>query len=67
MMPILTKDISLYTVGEVAKAAGKTPQTIKRWAEQGKIPPGQRLKTNNWRVYSEAEKDIIVAFSAQLV
>jgi DNA-binding transcriptional MerR regulator len=56
-----------YTVGEVAAAAGKTPQTIKRWASQGKIPKPRRLKTSNWRIYSQADKEKIVNYSKQIV
>jgi excisionase family DNA binding protein len=56
-----------YTVGEIAQLVGKTSATIKRWAAQGKIPQGARLGTNNWRVFSEPEKNLIVKFATQVI
>lgn len=67
IMPTIINGQNLFSVGEIAKATGKSIQTIKRWGQQGKIPKGRRLKTNNWRIYSEQERDIIISFSTQLL
>lgn len=39
-------------IGEVAKAAGTTPKTLRFYEEQGLLPPAQR-GSNGYRQYSE--------------
>lgn len=39
-------------IGEIAKAAGMTPKTLRFYEEQGLLPPAQR-GTNGYRQYND--------------
>lgn len=59
--------VNFYTLSEIAELTKKSKQTIVRWYEGGKISEPSRLASNNWRVYSEQQKDEIVAFANKVI
>lgn len=59
----LTEDKKYYRIGEVAKRVGKTPQTIKRWEEAGKISKAKKSKSSGWRVYTEEQVKVIEKYA----
>jgi excisionase family DNA binding protein len=56
------KGQNCYTIGEVAKRTGVSPQTIKRWESERKIPAAHRLARNRWRFFTEEQVKEIEKF-----
>lgn len=59
--------VDFYTLSEIAKLTNKSKQTIVRWYKSGKIPEPSRMASNNWRLYSEEQKDIILKFANKVI
>lgn len=59
------KEKKLQTVSEVARRAGVHPDTLRRWIRDGKIPEPRRDR-NDWRVFTESEVQVILAFALAL-
>lgn len=53
------KQTTLYNIGTVAAAIGRTAQTIRRWEVAGIIPPTP-FKQGNRRLYSQEHLDSLV-------
>lgn len=47
-------------ITDVAKAAGLSKSTLIRYEEEGKLPKARR-DGRKWRVYTEAERDLILS------
>ena len=47
----------LYKVGDVAKALGVTPQSVRAWERKKKIASPRRDKISGFRVYTQSEVD----------
>lgn len=43
-MPLEIKGVAYFTGAEVASALGVSRVTLWRWRQEGKIPPGHRLR-----------------------
>ena len=57
--PITGRETTLYNIGVVAEAIGRTPQTIRKWEVGGIIPPTP-FKQKGKRLYSKEHIDAIV-------
>lgn len=57
--PMTGKSTTLYNIGVVASAIGRTSQTIRKWEVGGVIPPTP-FKHNGRRLYSKEHIDAIV-------
>ena len=57
--PITGRKTTLYNIGVVAEASGRTPQTIRKWEVGGVIPPTP-FKQKGKRLYSIEHIDAIV-------
>lgn len=57
--PKTGKETTLYSIGVLAEALGRTPQTIRKW-EIGGIIPMTPFKKGNKRFYSSEHIDVIV-------
>lgn len=57
--PITGRKTTLYNIGVVAEAIGRTSQTIRKWEVGGVIPPTP-FKQNGKRLYSKEHIDAIV-------
>lgn len=44
----------MATIGEVARRLGVSPDSIKRWEDEGKIAKPRRT-CGGWRIYSDNE------------
>ena len=52
-------DQKLYRLAQVAKAAGVSPVTVRRWLKQKKIrEPGK--DRNGWRVWTDEEMQEVI-------
>lgn len=47
--------MSDFSLGEVARCAGKNPRTIRRWCELGRVHGAYRLPSGHWRVSAPSE------------
>ena len=65
-MAVLIENVEYLTIGEVSSLIGRSPQTIKRWEDQGKIPSSTRQQSNNWRIYSPEDVAVIKKYSHSL-
>ena len=65
--PITGRSTTLYNIGVVAEAIGRTSQTIRKWEVGGVIPPTP-FKQKGKRLYSKEHIDAIIkcAESAQI-
>ena len=54
-----------YQTREVSKIAGVHRDTLLRWLREGKISEPKRNR-NDWRIFSEADLDNIIAFTHQV-
>lgn len=52
-------DETLYRISEVARLAGVSPATLRRWLREGKIQEPGRDR-NSWRVWTQRELDRVV-------
>ena len=57
--PITGRTTTLYNIGVVAEAIGRTSQTIRKWEVGGVIPPTP-FKQKGKRLYSKEHIDVIV-------
>lgn len=57
--PITGQKTTLYNIGVVAEAIGRTSQTIRKWEVGGVIPPTP-FKQKGKRLYSKEHIDAIV-------
>lgn len=57
--PITGRSTTLYNIGVVAEAIGRTSQTIRKWEVGGVIPPTP-FKQKGKRLYSKEHIDAIV-------
>lgn len=57
--PITGRKTTLYNIGVVAEAIGRTSQTIRKWEVGGVIPPTP-FKQKGKRLYSKEHIDVIV-------
>lgn len=57
--PITGRSTTLYNIGTVAEAVGRTSQTIRKWEVGGVMPPTP-FKSNGKRLYSKEHIDAIV-------
>lgn len=57
--PITGRKTTLYNIGVVAEAIGRTSQTIRKWEVGGVIPPTP-FKQKGKRLYSKEHIDAIV-------
>ena len=53
------KTTTLYNIGMIADAIGRTPQTIRKWEISGIIPPTP-FKQGNKRLYAKEQVDALV-------
>lgn len=53
------KETTLYNIGVLAEAIGRTPSTVRKWEVSGVIPPTP-FKTVNRRLYSTEHIDALV-------
>lgn len=54
-----------FQTKEVSKIAGVHRDTLLRWLREGKIPEPERNR-NNWRIFTQADLDNIIAFTGQV-
>ena len=45
------------TIGQLAKAVGVNPQTIRFYEREGLLPPPPRQGSSNYRAYGEADRE----------
>ena len=57
--PITGRSTTLYNIGVVAEAIGRTSQTIRKWEVGGVIPPTP-FRQKGKRIYSKEHIDAIV-------
>ena len=57
--PITGRSTTLYNIGVVAEAIGRTSQTIRKWEVGGILPPTP-FKQKGKRLYSKEHIDVIV-------
>ena len=57
--PVTGRSTTLYNIGVVAEAIGRTSQTIRKWEVGGVIPPTP-FKQKGKRLYSKEHIDAIV-------
>ncbi len=57
--PITGRETTLYNIGVVAEAIGRTSQTIRKWEVGGIIPPTP-FRQRGKRLYSKEHIDAIV-------
>lgn len=57
--PVTGRSTTLYNIGVVAEAVGRTSATIRKWEVGGIIPPTP-FKMNGRRMYSKEHIDAIV-------
>lgn len=57
--PVTGRKTTLYNIGVVAEAIGRTSQTIRKWEVGGVIPPTP-FKQKGKRLYSKEHIDVIV-------
>ena len=57
--PVTGRKTTLYNIGVVAEAIGRTSQTIRKWEVGGVIPPTP-FKQKGKRLYSKEHIDAIV-------
>ena len=55
----------ICTIGEVARQAGVSVETLRRWEEARLIPPAQRKYIARWRVWQPKDVKVIVAVANQ--
>ena len=60
---ILLNETPHYSLREVALAAGKSPNTIKRWFENGKVPRPMRAASSGYWVFDGEQRDAVIAFA----
>ena len=58
--PITGRSTTLYNIGTVADAIGRTSQTLRKWEIGGVIPPTP-FKQRGKRLYSKEHMDLIIA------
>lgn len=44
LMPIAVDGVTYYSASEVARAVGVSRQSLWRWRQDGKVPPGRRFR-----------------------
>src|SRR5262249_19304896 len=64
-MPIQIDGIRYFLAVEVAKVVGVTRQTLWRWRQGGKIPPGHRYRDRQV-AFSEAEFEAIREYAHRI-
>ena len=62
--PITGRSTTLYNIGVVAEAIGRTSQTIRKWEVGGVIPPTP-FRQKGKRLYSKEHIDVIVKCAEQ--
>lgn len=58
-------DVRYLTAAEVARALGVSRQTLWRWRQDGKIPPGHRYRDRQV-VFSEAEFEVVRQYANRI-
>jgi len=48
--------LKYYSIGEFAKAIGKTTKTLRNWDKNGKLKP-VRVEDSGYRYYSQEQLD----------
>lgn len=56
----------LYSVTEIAKLIGVTPETVKHWEQSQLIPQSSRMGRQRKRVWGKAKVILIVRFARDL-
>jgi predicted DNA-binding transcriptional regulator AlpA len=64
-MPVEIHGIKYFGVSEVLKSLNVTRQTLWRWRQEGKIPPGHRYRARQV-VFSPAEVKAIQEFANRI-
>jgi DNA-binding transcriptional MerR regulator len=54
---------TLYSLIEVSKLIGVTPETIKNWEQAHYIPQASRMGLKRKRVWSQAKVELILGFA----
>ena len=53
--------MTVYLSGDLANLIGISDQTVRRWVEEGKIPPPAQKTPRGLRVWTQAQIDEIMA------
>lgn len=53
------KETTLYNIGYLAEAIGRTSQTVRKWEVAGTLPPTP-FKQGNKRLYSKEHVEVVV-------
>jgi predicted DNA-binding transcriptional regulator AlpA len=64
-MPVQVGSAKYYTNNELSDELGVSRQTLWRWREKGRIPPGVRSR-NRQVLFTEAEVAIIREYATKL-
>ena len=64
-MPVQVGKVTYYTNNEVSEQLSVSRQTLWRWREKGKIPPGVRSR-NRQVLFTEAEVAAIREYATKL-
>ena len=64
-MPINIEGTSYYSANELAREVGVSRQTLYRWRQEGKIPPGCRFRDGRV-LFSEVELNAALEFANRL-
>jgi DNA-binding transcriptional MerR regulator len=55
-----------YTTGQVARRLRISVSTLKRWLEDPALRISEQRNYNGWRLFSEADLNVLTAFKKQL-
>ena len=55
-----------YTTGQVAKRLRISVSTLKRWLQDPSLRISEQRNYNGWRLFSEADLNVLTAFKKQL-
>jgi predicted site-specific integrase-resolvase len=55
-----------FTLKEIGEAAGRSPQTIRRWAREGKVPTPKKIESSGRLVFGEDDRKEIIAFATRI-
>jgi len=59
------KVMMLYSIGELARAIGKQPVTIRKWEETGFLPNATYRDTSNRRLYTREQVEGVAELTAE--
>jgi DNA-binding transcriptional MerR regulator len=55
-----------YTTGQVSRRLRISVSTLKRWLEDPSLRISEQRNYNGWRLFSEADLNVLAAFKKQL-